>query len=55
MKKATVTTLKDYKAQRLLRTLKAANAGLVALPDAGHLGELLDRNISLQIWKGTRQ
>ena len=55
MKTARVITLKDYKAQRLLRTLKADNAGLAALPDAGHLWELLDRNISLRIWKGTRQ
>jgi hypothetical protein len=52
MKLGRVVTLRDYKAQRLMRTKKLSEAGAVkALPDAAHLWELLDRNISLEVWK----
>lgn len=52
MKPGKVITLSDYRAQRQLRTQPAAQTGgIKALPDADHLRELLDRNISLKIWK----
>jgi len=35
-----------------MRTASAAKPGASkALPDANHLRELLDRNISLQVWR----
>lgn len=52
MARGKVTTLSEFKAQRLMRREPAAKSGAFkGLPDADHLQELLDRNISLKIWQ----
>ena len=51
MTRGKVTTLSEFKAQRLMRREPAATSGAFRLPDAAHLQELLDRNISLKIWQ----
>ena len=51
MKLNRVVSLRKYKAQRQLRAERLRDAGNVPLPDAHHLWELLDRNISLDVWK----
>jgi len=50
MTRGKVTTLSEFKAQRLMRR-EPATSGAFRLPDAAHLQELLDRNISLKIWQ----
>jgi len=52
MKRGEVISLRDYRAERLVKTGAAGRAGVSrALPDADQLRELLDRNISLEVWK----
>jgi hypothetical protein len=52
MKPGKVIMLSEYRAQRQTGTRpEATSSASRALPDADHLRELLDRNISLRIWK----
>lgn len=51
MKLGNVVSLREYKAQRLVGAHLAGATGLKPLPDAVHLWELLDRNISIEVWK----
>lgn len=45
-----VVTMRGYKAQRLERSRRASERG-TQLPEANQLWELLDKNISIEIWK----
>lgn len=51
MKRGNVLSLREYKARHLVATHLAAATGLKPLPDADQLWELLDRNISIEVWK----
>lgn len=52
MKQERVVILSDYRAQRQLRKLtRSGPPASRLLPDGDNLRELLDRNISVEVWK----
>jgi hypothetical protein len=50
MKRGKVISLSEYKARRLLHAGRLS-AAVKPVPDQVNLWELLDRNISIEIWK----
>jgi len=51
MKQRTLISLRAYKARRQMMQTAGETGAVKALPNAEHLWELLDRNISVDIWK----
>lgn len=47
----TVIRFAEYKAQREISRKVTRACGKKGLPDSANLWELLDRNISLEVWK----
>ena len=51
MKQGRVVELSGYRAERLIRQRLTQAGARKALPAAGYVWELLDRNICLELWK----
>lgn len=51
MERSKVVRIGDYRGRRPRGEKKGDSGAQKPLPDAGHLWELLDRNISIEIWK----
>ena len=51
MKRGTVTILAEYKARRAASARTYSLGATRLLPDPDRLWELLDRNISLDVWQ----